>query len=130
MKYYRLFLILVSFIFMSCLNQEELIHVEIVGDWKLEKIQEFDGLNDEDFLEYDYADTEIIFHFEPNGQLEISEDNSILEFGNYFYEVTSHDNISCIEIDGLKWNYALVGDNLILDRSFIFGPTVFLTNQF
>ncbi|WP_196884931.1 hypothetical protein [Aureivirga sp. CE67] len=126
MKYFKV-LLLFACICSSCSYDEEIISDDLIGDWKLSKIEEFDSEEEDPELPIDYIDKNIVFHFEPNGQLEISEDNNILEYGNYYYEIIREGEFNYLDIEGIRWGYEINVSKLILDRSFVYGPKVVLT---
>ncbi len=123
-------LLTIGFLVLGCSN-DDAVPNQVVGNWKLVEAKMY-GLEGGSSSEasIDYSGKDIRFSFKSNGTLVVSGGSNVgFSNGEYKY-VFGKDTMGwgdeqkylVVNVDGAKWFFSLVKDQMTLSRSYVDGP--------
>ncbi|MGS2764747.1 hypothetical protein [Sinomicrobium sp. M5D2P9] len=123
----------ISLLLSSCNNDDDNSSPNIIGDWKMIKIEVYSS----ELEETDYSDNNILYQFQSDGALivEADVDNDGYNNGSYNYEMNLEHlsgNLSVeepqeyiVKIENNKWVLDMSTDTMTLSQAHVDGPTLF-----
>nr|WP_315194875.1 hypothetical protein [uncultured Flavobacterium sp.] len=125
----------------GCTNDDETPTNQILGKWKLVKVEYYKWNNNIASLQtIDYSDKNITYDFRSNNKLIITGDQNIdnkNRESDYIFEkdyLSGHPSegeskMLLVKIDGSKWTYSLTNGTMMLGQSYIDGANLYFERK-
>lgn len=141
MKKTLIFLITIV-ILSSCTNDDETPTNQILGKWKLVKVEyyKWNSNSNASLQTIDYSDKNIIYDFRSNNKLIVTGDQNIDNVNRESDYIFEKDYLSgypsegeskmlLVKIDGSKWTYSLTNGTMMLGQSYIDGANLYFERK-